>query len=85
MKLSTTVSGLLTLGTQVAAQSAVEDAYRFLKPIPTGTKHSLGARIGIGTAGSLAATGVGLLLAKDLSSIITTMENTELDAPLEAN
>lgn len=85
MKLNTAIGGMLTLGTQVIAQNAVEDTYGFLKPIPTGTKHSFGVRAGIGILAGTVSTSIAAVVAKDLASIINTMNETELDAPSEVN
>lgn len=75
------IGGLITLGTQVTASNAVEDAYRILKPTPTGQVQSFGVRAGVGiVAGAISYTLVNVVTT-DLAAIMETMNEDEPETP----
>ena len=75
------IGGLITLGTQVTAHNAVEDAYRILKPTPTGQVQSFGVRAGVGIAAGAISYTIYNVVAQDLAVIMETMNEEEPETP----
>lgn len=81
MLIAPLIGSLITLGTQVTTNNAVEDAYRILKPTPTGQVQSFGVRAGVGIAAGAISYAVVSVVAKDLAVIVETMNAEEPETP----